>query len=109
MGRSSSSGKRAARSSWRPCRRPPSSWPSAALARELGLKAEGLAVADVVTVADTLPRVTKEVDAQAVVVGDPRRRAIAELLVGAPLERSSAKRAARWSAYGKPDEAGERS
>ncbi len=41
----------------------------AALAREAGLQADGLAVADEVTVADTLIRLAHELDAQAVVIG----------------------------------------
>jgi nucleotide-binding universal stress UspA family protein len=41
----------------------------AALATEAGLHAEGLAVADEMTVADTLIRLARELDAPAVVVG----------------------------------------
>jgi nucleotide-binding universal stress UspA family protein len=51
-------------------------------ARHLGLKAEGLAVADEVTVADTLLRLAGENDSQAIVVGNTTRRAITEILVG---------------------------
>ena len=44
----------------------------AALAREAGLRAEGLAVADEVTVPDTLVRLASELDARLVVVGARR-------------------------------------
>lgn len=65
----------------------------AALAAEAGLRAEGLAVADEMTVADTLIRVAREVDAQALVVGAQDHhglkrlvpsRTLADLLRGAP-------------------------
>lgn len=42
----------------------------AALATQAGFKAEGLAVADDVTVAETLSRLARELDAQAVVIGE---------------------------------------
>lgn len=80
-----------------------------ALARELGLKAEGLTVAGVVTVADTLLRVTEEVDARAVVVGNPRRRAITELLVGSTARALIREAGRPVVVVRKPDEAGERS
>lgn len=54
----------------------------AALARELGLDAEGLAVADDVTVADTLVRLATENDSQAVVVGAHGHSALGDLLLG---------------------------
>ncbi|HEV7755832.1 MAG TPA: universal stress protein [Mycobacteriales bacterium] len=54
----------------------------AALARELGLDADGLAVADELTVADTLLRVAKEYGGQALVVGSHGHSTLGELLVG---------------------------
>jgi nucleotide-binding universal stress UspA family protein len=54
----------------------------AALARELGLDADGLAVADEVSVADTLVRLAKEYDSQAVVVGSHGHSPLGELLLG---------------------------
>jgi nucleotide-binding universal stress UspA family protein len=54
----------------------------AALARDLGLESEGHAVADEVTVADTLVRLTEERDAGALVVGSHGHRGLSELLVG---------------------------
>ena len=48
----------------------------AAMARQGGLEADGLAVADDVTVADTLIRLAGELDAQAVVVGARPHRAL---------------------------------
>jgi nucleotide-binding universal stress UspA family protein len=51
-------------------------------ARELGLDAEGLAVADDVTVGDTLVRLATENDSQAIVVGAHGHSAVADLLVG---------------------------
>lgn len=57
----------------------------AALAREAGLQAEGLAVADDVTVADTLIRLARELDAQAVVVGSHRHRRLHRLVLGSTL------------------------
>jgi nucleotide-binding universal stress UspA family protein len=54
----------------------------AALAKEAGLDAQGLAVADDVTVADTLVRLAQERDAQAVVVGTHGHGVIGELLLG---------------------------
>jgi nucleotide-binding universal stress UspA family protein len=54
----------------------------AGLAEDAGLEAEGLAVADDVTVADTLVRLAGELDAQAVVIGAHGDRAIGELLLG---------------------------
>jgi len=57
----------------------------AALASQAGMKAEGLAVADDVTVADTLIRVAREHDAPAVVVGDPQRRRLGKVVHGSTL------------------------
>ena len=57
----------------------------AALAREAGLKAEGLAVADEVTVADTLIRLAREQDAPAVVVGDHHHRRLGKVVHGSTL------------------------
>ena len=54
----------------------------AAQARQLGLDAEGLAVADVLTVASTLVRLARERDAPAIVVGTRGRNALREVLVG---------------------------
>jgi nucleotide-binding universal stress UspA family protein len=54
----------------------------AALATQAGLEAEGLAVADDVTVADTLIRVAREHDANAIVVGAHGHRVLSELLLG---------------------------
>ncbi|MCW2645123.1 MAG: hypothetical protein QOF87_1601 [Pseudonocardiales bacterium] len=52
------------------------------LARELGLDAEGLAVADDITVGDTLIRLAKEHDSQAIVVGTHGHSALGEVLLG---------------------------
>lgn len=54
----------------------------AALAREAGFEAEGLAVADEVTVADTLVRLAGERDAQAVVLGAHAQGRVSEVLLG---------------------------
>jgi nucleotide-binding universal stress UspA family protein len=54
----------------------------AALAREAGFEAEGLTVADDVTVADTLVRLARERDAQAVVVGAHGHGRLSEVLLG---------------------------
>jgi nucleotide-binding universal stress UspA family protein len=54
----------------------------ALLATEAGLEAEGLAVADDVTVADTLVRLAKELDSEAMVVGSHRRGRLSEILLG---------------------------
>jgi nucleotide-binding universal stress UspA family protein len=54
----------------------------AALARELGLDADSLAVADEVTVPDTLLRVAKEHDSAAVVVGSHGHSTLGEILLG---------------------------
>jgi nucleotide-binding universal stress UspA family protein len=54
----------------------------AALAREAGLDAEGLAVADDITVPETLIRLVRELDAPAVVVGTHGHRDLRELLLG---------------------------
>jgi nucleotide-binding universal stress UspA family protein len=51
----------------------------AQLARQAGLQADGLAVADDATVADTLIRLARELDAQALVVGAHRHRGLARL------------------------------
>lgn len=52
------------------------------LARELGLDATGLAVADQGTVADTLIRLVGEHDAQAIVLGTHRREGLVKYLLG---------------------------
>ncbi|HZS19465.1 MAG TPA: universal stress protein [Pseudonocardiaceae bacterium] len=52
------------------------------LAIDGGLEAEGLVVADDVTVADTLVRLANERDAAVVVVGTHRQGRLAELLLG---------------------------
>jgi nucleotide-binding universal stress UspA family protein len=54
----------------------------AALASQLGYQAEGMAVADDVSVADTLVRVATERDAQALVVGSHGRRGLTSALLG---------------------------
>jgi nucleotide-binding universal stress UspA family protein len=54
----------------------------AALARQAGFEAEGLAVADEVTVAETLVRLARERDAQAVVVGAHGHGVLTERLIG---------------------------
>ncbi|HEY6596580.1 MAG TPA: universal stress protein [Asanoa sp.] len=54
----------------------------AALASELGYQAEGLAVADDMTVADTLVRVATERDSPALVVGSHGRRGLTSALLG---------------------------
>jgi nucleotide-binding universal stress UspA family protein len=54
----------------------------AALARAAGLDAEGLAVADELTVADTLVRVGRDVDAGVLVVGSHGHSSVGELLLG---------------------------
>lgn len=59
----------------------------ALLATEAGLEAEGLAVADDVTVADTLVRLAKELDSEAMVVGSHRRGRLSEILLGSTAAR----------------------
>ena len=54
----------------------------AAIAFSLGMPADALAVADEVTVSETLVRVAREVDAAAVVVGRHERGALHEVFVG---------------------------
>jgi nucleotide-binding universal stress UspA family protein len=54
----------------------------ATLARGLGLEGDGLAVADELTVGDTLIRLAKEYEAQALVVGSHGHSTLGELLVG---------------------------
>lgn len=54
----------------------------AALAREAGLDADGMAVADDVTVADTLIRLARELDAQAVVIGGQEHHGLTRRGVG---------------------------
>jgi nucleotide-binding universal stress UspA family protein len=54
----------------------------AALALELGYQAEGMAVADDMAVADTLVRIAKEQDSQALVVGSHGRRGLTAALLG---------------------------
>jgi nucleotide-binding universal stress UspA family protein len=53
-----------------------------ALARQVGLDAESLVVADDVTVADTLIRLAREYDSPAIVIGTHGHRALSELLLG---------------------------
>ena len=57
----------------------------AALAREAGLEADGMAVADDVTVADTLIRLARELDAQVVVIGGHEHHALTRQGVGSTL------------------------
>ena len=57
----------------------------APLAREAGLRADGLAGADDVTVADTLIRLARELDAQAVVVGTYHHRRLRRRVLGSTL------------------------
>lgn len=52
------------------------------LARDVGFEAEPLVVADDTTIADTLVRLTRERDAQAVVVGAHGHRRLSEALLG---------------------------
>jgi nucleotide-binding universal stress UspA family protein len=52
------------------------------LARKAGVEAEGLAVADELSVADTLLRIVRERKASAVVVGSHGHRGVRELLLG---------------------------
>jgi nucleotide-binding universal stress UspA family protein len=52
------------------------------LAREMGLEAESMVVADDVTVADTLIRLAHEFDSPAIVVGAHGHRALSELVLG---------------------------
>lgn len=54
----------------------------ATLARDVGFDAEGLAVADDLTVADTLVRLVREQDAEALVVGAHGHSELRELLLG---------------------------
>lgn len=54
----------------------------AAMAREAGLEAEGLAVADGSTVADTLVRLAQENGSPALVVGSHGHRGLRDLLLG---------------------------
>lgn len=54
----------------------------ALVAREAGFDAEAVAVADELTVADTLVRLARERQAAAVVIGAPRHGALSELLLG---------------------------
>ena len=54
----------------------------AALARSLGMPADALAVADEVTVSETLVRVAGDVDASAVVVGKHDHGTVHDVLVG---------------------------
>jgi nucleotide-binding universal stress UspA family protein len=54
----------------------------AELGRELGLDAEGLAVADDITVGDTLIRLAIDNDSQAIVVGAHGHSALGDLLLG---------------------------
>ena len=54
----------------------------AAIARSLGMEADGLAVADEVTVAETLVRVARDVDAAAIVLGRHDHSALRDVLQG---------------------------
>jgi nucleotide-binding universal stress UspA family protein len=54
----------------------------AALATAAGFQAEGLAVADQITVADTLIRLAKQFDASVIVVGSHGQHGLTELLLG---------------------------
>jgi nucleotide-binding universal stress UspA family protein len=54
----------------------------AGIAREAGMEAEGLAVADELSVANTLVRVARDRDAAAIAVGSHGHRAIREFLLG---------------------------
>jgi nucleotide-binding universal stress UspA family protein len=54
----------------------------AALATAAGFQAEGLAVADEITVADTLIRLAKQFDASVIVVGSHGHHGLTELLLG---------------------------
>jgi nucleotide-binding universal stress UspA family protein len=54
----------------------------AVLARQQGLDAKGCAVADTVTVADTLVRLAEEHDAAAVAVGNHGHGKLREMIVG---------------------------
>jgi nucleotide-binding universal stress UspA family protein len=54
----------------------------ALVAAEAGLDAEGLAVADEISVADTLVRIAGETGAQAIVVGSHRQGRLSELVLG---------------------------
>ncbi|MDX6333098.1 MAG: hypothetical protein QOG05_438 [Streptosporangiaceae bacterium] len=57
----------------------------AALARQAGLEADGLAVADDVTVAETLARLAGELGGQVVVIGAHRHRHLGKLVPGSTL------------------------
>jgi nucleotide-binding universal stress UspA family protein len=57
----------------------------AALARQAGLDADGLAVADDVTVAETLVRLARELDAPAVVIGTHGHHELRKLVLGSTL------------------------
>jgi nucleotide-binding universal stress UspA family protein len=59
----------------------------AALANDAGLTAEGLTVADEITVAETLVRLAEERDCQAVVVGAHSHGRLGELLLGSTARR----------------------
>ena len=59
----------------------------ASLAGEAGFDAEALAVADEVTVAETLVRVAEERGAQAIVVGAHGHRRLADRILGSTSER----------------------
>jgi nucleotide-binding universal stress UspA family protein len=56
------------------------------LAKQAGMEAEGLAVADEVTVAETLTRVAQERDAQALVVGTRGHGGLGKVLLGSTAE-----------------------
>ena len=57
----------------------------ASLAREAGLEADGMAVADDLTVADTLIRLSRELDAQAVVIGGHEHHGLTRRGVGSTM------------------------
>ena len=56
------------------------------VAREVGLEAEGLAVADELTVAETLVRVARKRDAEALVVGTRGHGGLSKVLLGSTAE-----------------------
>jgi nucleotide-binding universal stress UspA family protein len=59
-----------------------SGWPGTAVARSLGMPPDALAVADELTVSETLVRIADDVDAAAIVVGRHDHSALHDVLVG---------------------------